>query len=495
MHHEDLSTSRLDPQDWPAATALGSRMVADLVSYHRDVRDRPAWQPVPPEVRSTFTAPLPREGIGADATYDRFKDTILPYPTGNLHPRFWGWVMGNGTVTGAFAGFLANAMNCMTWAGDQASTYVEEQVLTWCQEIVGYPADATGLLVTGASMGTLVALASARARFAPEATTTGVASLGARPVLYASRETHLCVRKAWELLGLGSDTVRMIPVTDAFEIDVAALVDTIDADVAAGLRPAVVVGNAGTVNTGAIDPLAALADVSARYGMWFHVDGAIGAPARAVPSLAARFVGLERSDSVVFDFHKWLHVPYGVGCVMVRHPELQRAAFEKSSAYLSATTQGFLSSATVFGDLGLELSRDFRALKVWMTVIEHGWSAFARAMEDNCGHARLLADLVDAAPDLERLAPVSLNIVCFRYTTPHLDAPAHDALNQQLLIELQTRGIAVPSHTRVNGAFALRVAITNHRSRADDFRVLVREARRIGAELARDADRGDVAVA
>jgi len=484
---ETLRTEEsLDPENWDELRALGHRMVDDLLAYLRTVRDRPVWRPIPGDVRASLKGPVPRAPEGADQAYADFRDYVLPHPMGNIHPRFWGWVMGTGTPLGALAEMLAAGMNPNMGGGDHVANLVEEQVLDWCKEMLGFPPDASGLLVSGGSMANLVGLAVARsARAGFDVRKRGVRAAGGPLTVYASVETHSSVQKAVELLGLGSDALRLVPVNAELEIDVPALERMVRDDRADGCLPICVVGNAGTVGTGAIDDLRSLAHLCAAEKLWLHVDGAFGALATLVPEYRSRLAGMEQADSIAFDLHKWMYVPFEAGCTLVRDAEAHRRAFSLRPDYLTHAERGLAAGTLWFSDYGIQLTRGFRALKVWMSLKEHGLDKYARLVRQNIEQARHLAALVREAPDLELLAPVPLNIVCFRYVSPGRDEAALDALNQELLIQLHEQGIAVPSNLTVGGRFAIRVAITNHRSRREDFDLLVQEARRIGAELAR----------
>jgi glutamate/tyrosine decarboxylase-like PLP-dependent enzyme len=467
-------------------------MVDEMMTWLETVRERPVWQRMPDTVRASFTGSAPRQPEGAEQAYADFTANVLPYPTGNIHPRFWGWVMGNGTPSAALAEMLAATMNPNVGGADHAANLVEAQVIEWCKEITGYAADASGILVSGGSMANLVGLAVARNASAGfDVRRLGVMG-GRRPpvqaargpmVLYASIETHSSVQKAVELMGLGEANYRRIPVNSQYEVDVAALAAAIAADRAAGCQPLCVVGNAGTVNTGAIDDLTALAELCRREKLWFHVDGAFGAIAALDPEYRARLAGMEQADSLAFDLHTWMYMPYEVGCVLVRHPETHRDTFSLTPGYLVHATRGTAAGDLWFSELGPQLSRGFRALKVWMSIKEHGLDRFAALVRQNVDQARYLGSLVEQHEELELLAPVPLNIVCYRYVAPGLSEEQLNALNAELLIRLQESGVAVPSNAVLNGHYALRVANTNYRSRREDFDLLVRETVRVGREL------------
>jgi glutamate/tyrosine decarboxylase-like PLP-dependent enzyme len=475
----------LDPEDWEATRALGHRMLDDMLDYLRSVRERPVWQPLPEAVKQQLQEPPPLEPEGAERAYRDFTRLVLRHPMGNLHPRFWAWVLGSGTVTGMLAEMLAAGLNPNLGGAEHAANYVEAQVLDWCKVMLGYPREAGGILVSGASMANLVGLAVARGERAGfDLRRRGLQQQPRRLTLYASVEAHSSIQRAVELLGLGSDTLRLIPVDADYRMNPAALEDVLAADRAAGHRPICVIGTAGTTNTGAIDDLPRLAEISAREELWFHVDGAFGALAALAPELRPLLRGMERADSLAFDMHKWMYLPYGVGCVLVRDAQAQRRTFAVEPDYLTRHPRGLAAGAAWFSDYGPELSRGFRALKVWFSIKEYGVRRLGRLIRQNVDQARHLASLVDASPELERLAPVPLNVVCFRFRRPGLDGPDLDNINREILLRMQESGTAAPSSTTLNGRYALRVAVTNHRTRRADLEFLVAETLRLGWELA-----------
>jgi aromatic-L-amino-acid decarboxylase len=477
----------LDPQDWAALRALGHRALDDAMDSMESLRERPAWEHAPARVKAHFDGPPPAGPQPIEDIYREYVEYVQPYQLGNSHPRFWGWVLGSGTPMGVIAEMLAAATDSVSGIYSYVSNnYVELQVLDWCKEMLGYPLSAGGLLTSGCSASNLIALAVARnARAGFDVRAEGLA--GRRLTIYCSAEAHSSLTKAVELLGMGTTSLRRVPTDDLLRIDLEALAGMVARDREDGLRPVCVVGVAGTTNTGSIDDLPSLADFCAREGLWFHVDGAFGAWAAIAPESRHLVAGMERADSLAFDLHKWMNMTYPVGCVLVRDAEAQLRTFSMTPSYLAhGEGERGLTGVDVpwLADYGFELSRGFHALKAWMSLKEHGADKFGRVIQQNIDQARYLAGLVAATPELEQALPVALNIVCFRYVRPSLDDAALDQLNKRIEIELQERGIAVPSVSTVGGRKYLHVAVANHRSRREDFDLLVREVVRLGGELA-----------
>ena len=477
----------LDPANWADFTSVAHRAVDDMAHHLSALRDQPVWQQMPPSVKETFTTGIPHAGVGDAAAYEDFTTNVLPYPGGNLHPRFWGWVMGTGVPSAMVADFLAAGINPNCGGLEQAPGLVEAQVLSWMGELLLDDATASGVFVSSASVANLVALTAAlHARAGFDIRADGLQGAPYKLACYGSVETHSWIKRTCSVLGLGESAFRAIPTTADFRIDVPKLRESIRADRANGVRPFCVIGTAGTVNTGATDDLSALASVCAEEELWFHVDGAFGAMARLSPTLKPMFAGIERADSLAFDLHKWGYLPYGIAAVLVRDARAHLSPFTTTPSYLQTMPRGPMTSGVTYGDRGLDLSRGFLALKAWFTLKSHGVDAVMRNIEGNVAQAHYLGRLVNAAADLELLAPVSLNLVTFRYVPVDrepLGEEALDALNVEILLRLQERGIAVPSSSRVNGKYALRVAITNHRTRFADLDTLITFVQRIGVEI------------
>lgn len=478
----DDPASSLDPADWGAFRADAHALLDAAIDKMEHAREGRVWTPFPPEMKAAFDQPLPEAGLGATALSAQLEG-LLPYGPGNTHPRFFGWVHGSGTPQNLFAEIIAAAINANAGGRDHGAIHVERQVIRWCRELFGFPEGASGLIVSGTSLATVIALKVARdVRLGFASRKEGVGH--ARLVGYASAEAHACNIRAFDILGLGADALRRIPVNSRFEIDTAALRAAIDADRAAGLEPFVVIGTAGTVNTGATDPLTELSDIAANEALWFHVDGAFGALGTLVPGLAPRFAAIARADSLAFDFHKWLHVNYDAGCVLVRDEAQHRHAFTDRPDYLKAATRGLAAGNPWPVEYGPELSRSFRALKVWSQIAGFGTQRLGAAIEKNCAQAAYLAAKVDADPRFERMAPVDLNVCCFRYNGAGLQGAALDALNDEIVIRLQESGIAAPSTTRLGGATVIRVNLTNHRTELADLDLLLEAVADLGASEA-----------
>jgi glutamate/tyrosine decarboxylase-like PLP-dependent enzyme len=291
------------------------------------------------------------------------------------------------------------------------------------------------------------------------------------------------VVKGVEVIGIGSDNFRKVPVDADYRIDVDALQRMIVEDRAAGCQPFCIVGNAGTVNTGAIDPLDELVAIAKEHHLWLHVDGAFGAIPKLLPEFAGALKGLEQADSLSFDFHKWMYVNYEAACVLIRDPQLHREAFTSAVNYLSLHERGLSAGPEAYNNLGMELSRGFKALKIWMLLKQNGLETYRTLIRQNLQQAQHLAGLILMHPELELLAPVPLNIVCFRYNLGNISADKLNKGNKEILMRLHEQGIAAPSYTMLNGQYAIRAAITNHRSKFSDFELLVNETLRIGKEV------------
>lgn len=454
----------LDPDKWDDLRLLGHQMVEDMMDYLQNVSDRPVWTKTPDETKKLAMEVLPREGRPVEEIYRDFKMHILPYTKGNIHPAFFSWVQGTGTALGAFADFMASIMNPNVAIGDHAAMYVDAQVIEWCRTIFDFPQESSGMLVSGGSLANITALTVARNSFDERIREQGIFALPGPLVIYASAETHSCQQKAAEVLGLGRNGLRLVPVDDKFRMDLRVLETMLEEDRRAGKLPFCIVGNAGTVNTGAIDPLTDLMAIARREKLWFHVDGAFGALAYLVDEYRSVLKAISEADSLAFDLHKWMYMPYEVGVTLIRDQKLHRSAFALQPTYLLSHDRGLAAGPDPITNYGLELSRGFKALKVWMSIQEHGLNKYAKLIKQNILQARYLETRIRKEPNLELMADVPLNIVCFRYNPGQLNQQVIDRLNKTILMDLQESGIAAPSYTLIRGHYCLRVCIVNHRT-------------------------------
>jgi glutamate/tyrosine decarboxylase-like PLP-dependent enzyme len=423
--------------------------------------------------------------------------TIINKSRHNGHPRFFGYVASPATPVGAFADLIASALNSnvTSWRSGPAATEIERTVVRWLGSLIGYDENARGLLLSGGSLANMTALLLAqRAIAGKEAGRKGLWRSAAPMTIYASEQVHMSIPKAADLLGFGRDQVRLISCDDQFRLNVSLLRERINADVQAGAKPFCVVASAGTTNTGAVDPLSEIARVAKEFALWFHVDGAYGAPAALDQSKRPLFAGLERADSVSLDAHKWLYAPLDCGCLLFRDEEQARVAFGDEDADYIKVLEQDADESFAFWNYGPELSRRFRALKLWLTLRYYGSDRIAAAVTEDNALAAYLAELVEQADDFELLATPQLSICCFRYLPPELrlrggtESGNSDAieselnnLNEKIMHSVQRGGRAYFSSATIHGKFALRVCITNFRTtRADIEQTLdiIREAAR-----------------
>jgi aromatic-L-amino-acid decarboxylase len=459
----------LDPSDWPALRTQGHRMLDDMFDFIEHIRERPVWRPIPDRVRARFREALPTTPTELAAVHDEFMHNILPHATGNTHPGFMGWVHGGGNVPGMLAEMLAAGLNANLGGRDHMPIEVERQIVHWLRQLFDFPTGASGLFVTGTSMANLLGVLVARTgALGVDVRRNGVASSGARLIAYTSEAAHGCIAQAMDISGLGIDALHVIPTNDRHQIDTEALARAIAEDRAAGFAPFLVVGTAGTVDIGAIDDLAAVAAIAQREGLWFHVDGAFGALAILAPDLAPRLAGIAQADSIALDFHKWAQVPYDAGFILVRDGVTHQSTFASPAAYLRRETRGLAAGSPWPCDFGPDLSRGFRALKTWFTLKVYGTDALGATISQTCALARYLESRILATPQLELLAPVQLNIVCFRYRGEEADR-----LNARIVADLHESGICAPSTTRIGDALAIRAAIVNHRTERRDVDALL----------------------
>lgn len=472
----------LDPSDWSQLRQDAHRMLDDMLDHLQGIEDRPVWRPPPP----AQPVPLPRGSRTLADVYAEFRDRILPYTIGNTHPGFMGWVHGGGTVVGMLAEMLAAGINPNLGGRDHVPIAIERQITAWMAQSLGWPDDSSGLFVTGSSVANWIGLHTAiTTRLRQQNRRHGLTTaMAANLVGYTSAAAHHCVRRGFELSGLGNASLRVIDIDEHSRIRCDQLIAAIEQDKAAGVEPFFIAATSGTIDVGGFDDLEALSQIAKHYNLWLHVDGAIGGIATLSSQLAPRLAGIEHADSLAMDFHKWSQVPYEAGFVMVRDPVLHRQAFETVAAYLSRETRGMAAGSPWPCDFGPDLSRGFKALKVWFSLQVYGADALGAVMEHTCELASELADMIGAQEQLELLAPVTLNIVCFRAKHP----TAADELNRRLSIALQESGRVAPSLTSYRGRKALRAAIFNHRTRREHIVELVQLACQLAKEISADLD-------
>jgi len=473
----------LDPQNWSNLNQLGHRMLDDLFYYLETVRQRKIWSNLPEQVINSIQQPVPQTGSEAVDIYEEFFTKVLPYDLNNTHPRFWAWVQGSGTPFGMLADMLASGMNANVSIGNSMPMYVEKQVIDWSKEMMGFPETASGLLLSGASLANITALIVARHHANRDIKTKGLQAVKGPFTIYGSSETHNCVLKGVEVIGIGSDNFRKVPVDENYRICTSELRRMITEDRKAGYQPFCIVGNAGTVNTGSIDPIEELVAIAREENLWLHIDGAFGAIPKLLPEFESELKAIEQADSLSFDFHKWMYVNYEAACVLIRDAHLHREAFASAVNYLTLHERGLSAGPDGFNNYGMELSRGFKALKVWMLLKHYGLDEYRSMIRQNLQQAQYLAELIQQSPTLELLAPVPLNIVCFRYNPGNCSDKELNSLNKEILMRLHEQGIAAPSYTMLNGRYAIRTAITNHRSRFEDFEALINGVVQIGAEI------------
>jgi len=452
----------LDPDDWSEFRQQGHAMLDDMLDYLQHIRERPVWQQAPESVQASFQSPLDAEGEDLETLHQQFMEQILPYTVGNAHPAFMGWVHGGGTPVGMLAEMLAAGLNANLGGRNQIPMDVEWQVIGWMRDLFGFPQQSSGVLTTGTSSATILAFTVAR-HAQNDAPTK-------KRMVYASSEAHGCIARALKIIGMNATALHAIPCNRHHQMNLHALRKQIQCDQQQGQQPWLIVGTAGSVNTGAVDDLSALADIAQDVGAWLHIDGAFGALAMLSPRLAPRLQGIERADSLAMDFHKWGQVPYDAGMVLIRDGELHRQCFAAGDAYLQRESEGLAAHSPWPCDYGMDLSRGFRALKIWFGFKHFGQQRLGEMIEYSCTLANYLAKQIQLDDALELMAEVSLNIVCFRYIGDGSRSDDdNDALNRAMICHIHASGLAAPSLTYISNRAVIRAAIVNHRTRKDDI--------------------------
>ena len=477
---------------------LGAAAVDWMAQYYDGLRDRPLYPSTSSaELRARLAEPLPQEGRPFAELLALWDEVIVPGSRQNGHPRFFGYISAPGTAVAAVADLLAATLNAnlTAWRSAPAPVEIEHLAVAWIQEALGCDPGAGGLFTSGGSLANFTALAAARHRQSPGANDSGMRAQARQLVVYISSEGHHATDKAAALLGIGREFVRRIAVDAAFRMDTGELERRIVADRAAGLEPFCVVASAGTVVTGAVDPLESIAAIARRDDLWMHVDACYGGFAALAPSVRERFAGLALADSIALDPHKWLYLPADCGCLIYREPAKLGSAFALGADYTRITATDSEESFA-FWDYGPELTRPFRALKVWMILAHAGARAIGDAIESNLDCARYLAELVEASDDFEMRAPVELSVFCFRHLGPAgARAPERseaaelllDAWNERLLAALQRGGSSYLSNASIGSRFALRGCVLNYRTTRRDMEILLEDLRREATRLGEGA--------
>ncbi len=365
----------LDPKDWSSLEKIGKEMVGDMMNYLEKIDEQPVWKNAPEDIKNFFKQSVPHQGIGEEKTYAAFKDKILPYSLLLSHPRYWGWVNGTGFPFAMLSDMLASGINTLGGFFNQTGNFVEIQVIDWFKNIMGYPKTASGLMVSGGSMANFVGLNVARDTKASELGINirkeGLCSLPKQLIFYCSKETHSCVDRTMQMLGMGTSSLRKINTNENYQIDLSHLEDQIKKDLADDLSPACVIAAIGTTGTRSIDDINGVADICKKYNRWFHIDGTFGSLVAISKTHKHLVTGIERSDSLSFDLHKWMYIPYEAACVLVKNKEAHFKTYNLRHDYISSFDDGIASGEWMF-DYGPQMSRRFNALKVWMSI-----SAFA----------------------------------------------------------------------------------------------------------------------
>ena len=482
----------LEPEEF---RELGYRAIDRITEFLKTLPSKPvAPNNSATSIRELISLPFPDEGQPARPLLEHAFDLLVDHSTFNSHPRFWGYITGSPAPIGALADLIAAALNpnLGKWILSPMGTEIEGQTVRWIAQMLGYPTDCGGLLVSGGSMANFVGFLAARRAKAPwPVRVSGVVNAKrGRLRVYTSAETHLWVQKAADLFGLGTDSIRWISTDEQFRMDPVALRKCIEEDLRYGDLPFLVVGTAGSVSTGAVDPLPELAALCKEYGLWFHVDGAYGGFAAVLPEASADLRGLMEADSVAVDPHKWLFAPLEVGCALVRDPKALHDTFSYRPQYYHLAEDPAEKAINYF-EYGPQNARGFRALKVWLCLRQAGREGYKRMIGDNIRLAESLYELVNERSELEALSN-SLSITTFRYVPQDLKGSADaepylNQLNSELLTRLQSGGKVFLSNAVLRGKFALRTCIVNFRTSIEDIRVLpelvVREGVRIDATL------------
>ncbi len=486
MKPETQSTSReetLDPEDWEKLRTLGHKMLDDMLTYLQNIRSAPSSYPTQKAINEIYK-PLTPEGEGENKVYEIFQHSILPYTLAHTRPRFWGAVAGTGSPYGMLTEMLRAGMN-----GAQEFTFAEahvhKQVINYIKELLEFPQEASGVLVSGGSEANFTGLAVARnAKAETDIKTKGLQTLTRKMTLYCSDETHHCLERSVELLGLGSESLRRIPTDKNCKVKLNDLKKTIKQDKSQNKKPFCIIGCAGTVNSGAFDDLNALADIAQKENMWLHIDGAFGAWAKISKTHKHLTDGMERADSLAVDLHKWMYMPYGIGCTLIKNrlAHYTTFAYDNNAEYLKSAFNQATEQLANPHNLALPLSRNFSSLKAYMLLRAYGKNKYSKLIQQNLDQTNFLANLIKKQPDMEICTPVTSNIVCFRYRPNNLNEAQLEQLNKQIYNEINKQTFWMISDTTIKNKYLLRACNVNHRTRKEDLEFLVDTVKKTGAK-------------
>lgn len=484
----DVKEETLDPEDWDMMRELGHRMLDDMMNRLQTIRDHKFSWASEQEIKNIL-APLTSEGEGEQKVYEIFRDNIMNDSLIHIKPIFWGAVAGTGSPYGMLTSLLTGGVNFGFEQEPSLSGFTHRQVINWIKEMLDYPSQAGGVLVGGGSEANFTGLAVARnAKAKQNMKNKGVYGQSEKMMVYCSEETHHCTERSVELLGLGNEALRWIPTDENCVINISALNKTITEDRANGLHPFCIIGNAGTVNSGAFDDFKTLRNIADKEDLWLHVDGAFGAWVKLSETHRHLAEGIELADSLAVDLHKWMNMPYGIGCTLVKDRLAHYSTFVygHDAEYLRSGLE--LSDDAISSPhmLALQLSRNNTSLKAYMLLRAYGKDKYSRLVQQNLDQIRYLADLIEKEPNIELVAPVISNIACFRYNSGGLDEVQLEKLNKLIAEELWKINFWIISDTRIKGKYMLRACNVNHRSRREDFDFLIDELKKIGAKVEKE---------
>lgn len=474
------------PEQFQELLEKGSALI---LKQYQNLEQQKAYHDFPQsEVEAWFDQPLPKEGMDPDALLAEIEQKVLEPASNNLGPYFYAYVMSGGNQISTIAESLVSTINQnqTKWHLAPSLSEIEKRVIRWTAEMIGFTQKAGGVFLTGGSEANLVGLTVARNLYFEHQNIRQKGIFGMNPfVVYASDETHNCVDKSVQLLGIGMDQLRRIPTDDQCRIKLNDLVQQIEEDIQAGFKPFCLIGNAGTVNTGAIDDLDTLADIAVRYEMWYHVDGAYGGLASALDSVKGQYKGMERADSIALDFHKWLYQPFEAGCLLVRNWSNLRKAYFTKAAYLDTSLE-LEKSRVDFNEYHFHLSRRAKAFKVWMSLKAYGFDRIKAMIQKDIDLTHYLAEQIRTSSDFNWIAQAHLAIVCFEYTRGLTDTNQITQLNQKLVQRIEQDGRIFMVGTTLKGKFALRACLINHRMHQGTIDYMLQVLREIGQEIELD---------